>query len=90
MKKKIKGTVDLSSIKRCYIGGAVAKVKCPKCGSKLEHDLGEQYLSHPEVGAEDTGYVECEKCDWASFEFPLRITDVSVVVEYDPDGLVEV
>lgn len=58
---KITDKVELS--KRFYLPGTIITATCPKCGNKLEKDLGGDYLSYPETNNEEGIYFCCGKCD---------------------------
>ena len=83
------GKLEIKWIKRCYCEGAIIKVNCPKCGSELIADIGDQYLSYPKVGKSSTVGFYCEKCDDGKtldceFELDVIIKSANIVIEYDP------
>jgi hypothetical protein len=78
----ITGNVEISGIKRCYVDAQI-KINCPQCKSELICDLGDQYLSHPEIGIQDQGGAYCDKCE-DHVMFPIKVTAATVTIEYDP------
>ena len=82
----VKGTPSIGDVKRCYILGAVAKLKCPDCGEEIEHDFGDQYLSHPEVGDDDDLCFYCDGCD-KEWEAPMKVTSAVVTIEIDDEKI---
>lgn len=74
--------VEIEDIKRCYLPGAVIEVPCEKCGEKLVHDFGEQYLSYPVIGGEKIVRFYCEKCD-EEYELSITIKSAKIVLEFD-------
>jgi hypothetical protein len=86
--KKIEGNIDISGIKRCYVGDAVIKVKCPDCKTNLERDYSEyDYLSYPEVG-EYTENFWCTECD-CEFILPMNIKSATITIEYDESKVIK-
>ncbi len=87
MKTTVKGAVDIEGIKRCYVK-AKLEIKCPNCYSILIADLGENYLSHPEVPGEDTAYFYCKRCESkdrdCEFTIPIYIEACEMTITYDP------
>ena len=61
--------------KRFYLPGIVIKTKCPKCGGPYEKDMGDDYLSYPRIGVEDTINGYCESCShsWEICGFTLKL-----------------
>lgn len=81
--KTVTGDVDLSGIKRCYVGLKV-NAKCPQCQSTVTHDFTENYLSYPEIGYDgDSCGGYCEKCD-CYIIWPMTLKKAEVTIEHDP------
>lgn len=55
---------DDYTIKRCYLPYNL-EWKCPSCNTDIRQDLGEEYLSYPEIGRGSINDVEiyCVECD---------------------------
>lgn len=88
MKQELKGNIDTSKIKRCYLEGAELEVKCPNCGKMMNHDFGDQYLMYPQAGTIDNAFFVCDNCDpdldgYSEFELPLSIVSTVMTIEYD-------
>ena len=49
-------------IKRFYLPIKFNK-KCPNCGSKIEFNLSEDYISYPVVGESESLYGYCDNCE---------------------------
>ncbi len=96
MKERVSGSVDVGSIKRCYVDCEI-EVKCPDCGEILTHDFNEQYLSHPEIEGKDYASFYCSACEDAYVEgkneptiewiLPIKIISADLVIEYDKDKI---
>lgn len=84
--QSVEGPIDISRIKRCY-AGVIITIKCPVCERQLEHNLGSDYLSYPEVGGDDTAYFYCDPCE-AEMEMPIKIKSANIVIEYNPKDVV--
>ena len=80
------GTVDVSTIKRCFFPGMVVKAKCPDCGRKISTNMGETYISHPEIGDEENVPLWCEDCE-ECYSVPLKLHSVKVTAIYDPTAI---
>ena len=76
----VKGQVDVSGIKRCYVAAWI-RLPCPSCGEEISMELESNYLSHPEVG-EDEVCMCCAECG-SGYVLPIRILSVEMVIEYD-------
>lgn len=59
---KVKKGTELN-IKRLYLDGIVLYKPCPDCGTDIKIDMGEDYMSYPEVGTEEEVYYYCDECD---------------------------
>jgi len=64
--------------KRTYLPGVVVRSSCPKCSAPYVLDLGDHYLSYPEVG---DPYALTACCDACEHEWPLCSIVVRMTVE---------
>lgn len=87
--KVIKGSFDISGIKRCYFPGMKIKIDCPNCGKIMKREFDNEYISYPELGKNEIGFVcdmegGCEK----DFLLEIRIS-TEVTFSYDDTKLKE-
>jgi len=90
--KTVKGTVDVSSIKRCYVD-VIIEAKCPQCKSVLKCDFDGNYLMYPHEGQEVDACFVCDKCEIEdkTFEWvmPILIGETVMSIIYDTEGKLE-
>lgn len=58
----IKGSIDISDIKRCYID-ATYTINCPTCDKKIDWNFNDNYLSYLEVDVKKDWGFYCSDCD---------------------------
>jgi len=81
------GIVDTSDIKR-FRSDISITTTCPVCGRIISTNLKEQYLSYPKSQSTDSIGMYCTSCD-ATCTLPIRIKDISISIEYDPNEIKE-
>ncbi len=84
--KRVQGPIDISGIKRCYVG-MVVTIKCPGCDEIVKCDLERNYLGYPEVGGEDSLYFYCNPCE-VELDLPIKIVSADLVLEYNPKDII--
>lgn len=60
------------SVKRFYLDLKI-NLECPHCGSEVEYDYSQQYLSYPSIGSWDVNYGYCDHCE-NEFDFKNKLT----------------
>jgi len=58
-------------VKRFYLPIQIER-NCPKCGTKCEHDLSQDYLSYPTVNKKESIYFYCNECEH-EFEIDVKL-----------------
>jgi len=79
---KSQGTPDLSSVKRCYLPGAVCESKCPNCGEVQANDMKGNYLMYPEQNSTHTVGFWCEPCE-EEWDLEVKVTFTAKLVPSD-------
>lgn len=69
------------NIKRFNFEGSY-EVKCPKCGSMIEDDFSDYYLSYPTVGETVDRACCCEDCE-TEFSWDIKIVGIDIEIEVD-------
>ncbi len=63
LKVKSQGVPDLSSVKRCYLPGAILESDCSHCGKSAIVDFGDDYIMYPQQNSTHTLTFYCEACE---------------------------
>jgi len=87
--KTIKGDVDCSGMKRCYVQAPPVSIKCPNCGKKITHHFDYQYFSNPEIKYTETLYFNCDDGGCGEFIVPVKIKSIIMTMEFDPAKVME-
>jgi len=85
MNKQVKGYIDISGIKRCYVD-ILLDFKCPECNSLISLDLSDNYLSHPIIGEVMDVGLYCHNCHY-DFVIPLKIISAEIEFGYNPNNI---
>jgi len=80
----VKGQVDVSKVKRCYVDSQI-RLPCGVCGGTVTRDFSSDYISYPEIGIPITIGVYCEKCD-VYYDVPAKILNVEMTIEIYNEG----
>lgn len=83
--KRVKGTVNVSTVKHCYINLDI-NVVCPKCKSKISYD-STQSLSYPKDGNVELLQFYCDNCD-GCMHIPAKVRGCFIDLECHFDKLV--
>ena len=81
MKETLKGKLDISGIKRCYVNMEI-KLPCPNCGEEIAWEGADTPLYYPKQYDDDSVSLYCEPCD-LTFVLPITILGSTLEIQFD-------